>query len=161
MKNLFFFIIILALISACASTKNEKKIITGEFSWNQWQKQAGWESYDAAEYLPGEFLSQQLKHIVVSEDVNLLLFSGSWCGDSKSEVPKIFKLFESANISLDKIKLYGVDRNKLEPTGTAEKYKIKRVPTLLVLRNGKEIGRIIEYPKTSWEEDIFQILTKK
>lgn len=151
----------LVLIAACASTKNEKKIITGKFTWNQWQKQAGWDKYDAADYEPGEFLAGQLSEIVKNNDISFLLFSASWCGDSKSEVPKIYKLFDTAKIPIDRIKLFGVDRQKLEPTGTAEKYKIERVPTLVILRDGKEIGRIIEHPKTSWEEDIFKIITKQ
>jgi thiol-disulfide isomerase/thioredoxin len=157
-KLLLLFISVVFI--ACATTKQEKKIITGRFTWSQWQKEAGWESYDAAGYDPGYFLTEQLLASANSNDIEFLLFSGSWCGDSESEVPKIYKLFDKANIPLNKIKLYGVDRNKREATDTAEKYEIKRVPTLVVLRNGKEAGRIIEYPQMSWEEDIFKILVK-
>jgi len=29
------------------------------------------------------------------------------------------------------------------------------------LRNGAEIGRIIEFPQNTWEDDIFLIISKK
>ena len=161
MKIKVFSLLIVLLLVACAGTRHEKKIITGKFSWNQWQQQTGWNSYDAADYEPGEFLAEQLSNIVSSDSIDFLLFSGSWCGDSESEVPKIYKLFQVAKIPLTKITLYGVDRQKLEPTGTAKKYEIQRVPTLIILSKGKEKGRIIEYPKVSWEEDIFKTLIKK
>ena len=161
MKIKVLSLLIVLLLVACAGTRHGKKIITGKFSWNQWQQQAGWHSYDATDYEPGEFLAEQLSNIVSSDSIDILLFAGSWCGDSESEVPKIYKLFQVAKIPLTKITLYGVDRQKLEPTGTAQKYEIQRVPTLIILGKGKEKGRIIEYPKVSWEEDIFKILMKK
>ena len=162
MRNYVFIFVVALLLAGCATTKQEKRIITGEFSWSQWQKEAGWHNYNASAYEPGDYISGQLNAIITSPGSNIefLLFSGSWCGDSESEVPKIFKLFTEAKIPLSKITLYGVDREKKEPEGIAEKYKIKRVPTLVVLKNGKELGRIIEFPAASWEEDIFKILIK-
>ena len=162
MKKFIYVAIAAVILTACATTKQEKKIITGEFTWNQWQKEADWHSYSAAEYEPGEFLAEQLNSIINNNDngISFLLFAGSWCGDSESEVPKIYKLFDKANIPLAKIKLYGVDRSKREPSGIAAEYNIERVPTLIVLRDGSELGRIIEFPSTSWEEDIFKILIK-
>ena len=160
MKYLLLTVIFALVLSGCATTKHEKEIITGEFTWNQWQQQAGWHDYDAAEYEPGDFLIGQLSSLVKDNDITFLLFAGSWCGDSESEVPKIFKLFGKAGIPLDKIKLFGVDRDKREPSGVAEVYNIQRVPTLIVLKAGKEVGRIVEFPETSWEEDIFKILIK-
>jgi len=37
-----------------------------------------------------------------------------------------------------------------------KKFKIERIPTFIFLRNGKEIGRIIETPVKSLEEDWVQ-----
>jgi uncharacterized protein (DUF1015 family) len=48
-----------------------------------------------------------------------------------------------------------VDRTK-----TVEKMEleIEKVPTFIVYRNGEEIGRIIETPIKSMEEDLYEIL---
>jgi len=156
----FRFILVSIFLIGCATTKNEKVVITGEYTWNQWQKAAGWTLYTADEYEPGDFLVQQISELCNSRDIRFLLFSGSWCHDSEEQLPKIYKLFDAANISLSKVKLYGVDRDKLEPTGIAENYVIEKVPTLILVSNDEEIGRIVELPITSWEEDIFKILVK-
>ncbi len=155
-----FFILLLFIFTACTSFNSEKQVISGKFSWTEWRRQAGWESYNADNYEPGVFLTEQLNSLINNKNkrISFILFSASWCGDSESEVPKIFKMFDIANIPLSKIELYGVDRAKRELSGTAEKFNILRVPTLIVLKNGNEIGRIVEHPLSSWEEDIFKIL---
>lgn len=163
MKNPSIYIIFLlftVLLNSCVSTQSDKVIITGEYTWNQWQKSAEWGRYDAEEYEPGTFLTEQISEISRSRDIDFILFSGSWCHDSELEVPKIYKLFDAANIAFSKIKLYGVDRDKRESQGIAEKYEIEKVPTLIVLNAGNELGRVVEFPETSWEEDIFKILVK-
>ena len=47
-----------------------------------------------------------------------------------------------------------------EPTGTAKSFHIERVPTLAVLSNEKEKGRITDRPEVSWENDIIKMLSK-
>jgi hypothetical protein len=42
----------------------------------------------------------------------------------------------------------------------SEKFNIQRVPTTIVLRDGVELGRIVEYPEKSNEEDLLKILNK-
>jgi hypothetical protein len=39
-----------------------------------------------------------------------------------------------------------------------EELKVERVPTFIFYRDGKEIGRIIENPKTSLIEDFLEIV---
>jgi thiol-disulfide isomerase/thioredoxin len=149
--------------NGCSTTKSTSKakdkiIITGQFTWEEWQRKAGWESYSASDYKPNSVKSDSLAKIINSRDISFMLFGGSWCDDSESEMPKIMKLMNTAGISLNKVSIYGVDHNKREPTGTAASYSIDRVPTLIVFKEGVEINRILEYPKVSWEEDIFNIL---
>jgi thiol-disulfide isomerase/thioredoxin len=133
------------------------KIIVGKITWDDWKKDAGWSDYSAIDYSPTDLVEFRE---IVNSDISFILFSGSWCGDSKSEVPKIFKLFSQAGKE-NKIKLYGLDRMKDEPSGIAKLYKIEKVPTLIILRDNQESGRIIEYPAISWEKDIMQIISSK
>ncbi len=58
--------------------------------------ESGWESFDAEQFTPDEFLTNEISDISKSANINYLLFAGSWCGDSESEVPKIYKLINSA-----------------------------------------------------------------
>lgn len=151
-------------IVACSSVTNqkiEKPVITGKFTWEEWQKQAKWNSYLAKNYtIPKEKLELIISFLDLQTE-KFLLFAGSWCKDSETELPKIFKIFEEIGVKKDNFALYGVDKAKREPEGIAELYQIEKVPTLIVLRNNIEIGRITEFPQLTWEDDIFLILSKK
>lgn len=96
---------------------------------------------------------------------NLLLFMGTWCGDSKREVPKIIKLLSHLNFPMNQLKIVAVDQRKeyykKSPGGEEWGLHIKRVPTLIFLKNGKEVNRIIETPVTSWEADFFAIVSNQ
>ena len=56
--------------------------------------------------------------------------------------------------------MIAVDRTKEEPKAEVEGYEIEYVPTLIFYREQKEIGRIIETPELSLEEDILAILNQ-
>lgn len=57
--------------------------------------------------------------------------------------------------------MYGVDLSKQEGGGLARQYDIQRVPTVIFLRGGKELGRIIEVPKDTMEADFLAITGAK
>jgi tetratricopeptide (TPR) repeat protein len=90
------------------------------------------------------------------------IFMGTWCGDSRREIPRIYKILESAGAEPAQIKLVMVDNRdgtyKQSP-GHEEKGKsIHRVPDLIVYNNKKEMNRIVEYPVISLEKDLLAIL---
>ncbi len=93
-------------------------------------------------------------------DVETIVFLGTWCSDSRREVPRFLKTADALNIPESRVKLFALDRTKTSPDGTSGKYDIQRVPTFIFLKGGKEIGRIVESPKASLEEDMFSILAK-
>ena len=167
-RNISFTIIVILiqlLFISCSSSKysiesdeNGKPMIVGHLTWEEWQENAGWESYSAPSYMPNLKRANELSEIATDNGVDFLIFAGSWCEDTERELPKLYKLITGAGIFPDKIFLYGVDRQKIEPSGTANYYKIEKVPTLVLEVEGEEIGRIVENPKLSWEEDILNIL---
>ncbi|MEM1340441.1 MAG: thioredoxin family protein [Bacteroidota bacterium] len=93
----------------------------------------------------------------------LLLFLGTWCGDSKREVPRVLKILDTANFPNDKLTLIALDKRKesykKSPGGEEKGWNITRVPTLILLQDGKEVNRIVERPVSSWEEDLQTILS--
>jgi thiol-disulfide isomerase/thioredoxin len=156
----------LVALSGCASSQftledgeTKEKMILGLCTWNAWKQHAEWTTYDAPDYTPDAEILPRLAQ-AIKPDVSLLIFGGSWCGDTKAEFPKYFKLFSALNFPQSSLSLHGVSRKKKEPTGIAERYAIKRVPTLIVLKGNNEIGRIVEYPTASIEKDLLNILTK-
>lgn len=94
----------------------------------------------------------------LQDGVEVVVVFGTWCGDSKRNVPRFLKLADLASIPPERIRFYGVDRSKKSSDGVTERYHIERVPTFIFLKNGNEVGRIIESPKHSMEDDILAIL---
>ena len=86
--------------------------------------------------------------------VSVLLFFGTWCHDSEREVPRLLKLLETAGLSEDKLTLIALDYRKREPEGRATKFNVRYTPTAIFMRDGEEVGRIVERPNTSLYEDI-------
>jgi thiol-disulfide isomerase/thioredoxin len=81
------------------------------------------------------------------DSLHLLIFLGTWCEDSQQILPKLFKLLQQAKTPKEKVSILGVDRQKKTLGHLSESFQIHRVPTIIVIKNGIEKGRIIEYGK--------------
>ena len=92
------------------------------------------------------------------EGVDVVVFLGTWCSDSKREVPRFLRIADEVGMDQSRYTLYALDRKKSSPEGTEKAYAVERVPTFIFLRGGKEIGRIVESPRTTLEGDILTIL---
>jgi len=88
------------------------------------------------------------------EDISVVIMFGTWCHDSKREVPRMLRILDSAGVRTEQISLIGVNTNKEEPKGREKTYNLRNTPTLILLKNGKEVGRIIERPNVSLEADL-------
>ncbi|HVX51634.1 MAG TPA: thioredoxin family protein, partial [Chitinophagaceae bacterium] len=93
------------------------------------------------------------------------VFLGSWCGDSKREVPRLVKILQAASFDTVKLRLIFVDNSlakyKQSPQHEEAGKTIHHVPTIIVYGNGREEGRIIETPVVSLEKDLLSIVTNK
>ncbi len=88
-----------------------------------------------------------------------LLFGGTWCSDTQFILPKFFNLQEKSGIADKDISFFAVDRSKQTLGNMAGTFKITNVPTIIVLKDGKEVGRVIEYGKTGkWDEELAELL---
>jgi thiol-disulfide isomerase/thioredoxin len=96
------------------------------------------------------------------KDYKILLFMGTWCGDSKREVPKFYKILDACNYPMDQLTTIAVSREsglyKESPQHEEAGLNIVRVPTFIFYKNEKEINRIIEHPIKSLEKDVQSII---
>lgn len=83
---------------------------------------------------------------------------GTWCGDTKREVPRMLKVLTEIGVEMENIHLIAVDTRKQAPGTSLESLSILKVPTLIVFHSRKEIGRIVETPFNSIEQDLLEIL---
>lgn len=94
-----------------------------------------------------------------ASDITFLIFGGTWCEDTQNILPKFFTYQQKAGFPDNRITLVGVDRAKKSISNLATVFGITNVPTIIVLKNGKEIGRVIEYGKTGqWDKEISDLL---
>ena len=100
-------------------------------------------------------ISKNLKGITIKG------FMGTWCGDSKRETPRFYKVMEAAKFDFNNLALVTVNRSKRTPDNLQEGLQIIRVPTFIFYKKGKEIGRYVEYPRESLEKDILKIVTQQ
>jgi hypothetical protein len=86
---------------------------------------------------------------------------GTWCEDSHNIIPKFYSLTDAAGFPQDRITLIGVDRNKKTLGHLSEALNVDKVPTIMVMKNGKELGRIIEYGTSGmFDKDLAEILSR-
>lgn len=78
-------------------------------------------------------------------DFQLILFTGTWCHDSQQIIPKYFALLEAAEFPEHKMTIIACDRLKNAPANIHRPLNVSMVPTLIVMKDGKEVGRIVEY----------------
>lgn len=95
------------------------------------------------------------------KDISITVVLGTWCSDSRREVPRFFKLIDSIQLNKEILSIICVDRKKESPEGNVTDLNIKFVPTFIIYREKEEIGRIIETPVKSLEQDLLEIICKK
>lgn len=133
---------------------NEEGLVNPVFVEN-WQ-----ESYD--NYSPKKKTIKKLKkYFKKNEDISVNVFLATWCHDSQIQLPDFLKIAHLSNLS--NIQYYALNTKKeMDEFDYIDvySYNIELVPTFIVYRDNKEIGRIIESPKETLEEDLYEILKK-
>ncbi len=120
------------------------------------------DSYDAfyESYAVDSTSIVQLKKLMKDKKVKVVL--GTWCGDSKLQVPHFLKITDALKVSENDVTFIAVDGAKAAEEGLLDGLNIERVPTFIITdQKGQEIGRIVETPKKTLELDLLEILTPK
>jgi len=87
-----------------------------------------------------------------------VIVMGTWCPDSRREVPRMLSVLYSAGVPASHITIYAVDRELKARRTPVRDLDIEKVPTLIVSLKDEEAGRIIESPVVSVEKDLLNIL---
>ncbi len=91
--------------------------------------------------------------------VEVVVFMGTWCSDSRMQVPAFFRILDMLDL-MGKTSIIAVDEDKQTPSGSATANNITHVPTFIFYKNGKEINRIVESPIEFLEDDMLAILSE-
>ena len=117
-------------------------MLLGKTSWNDWKARPSWTEHIADGYEPNAVKVEQALNLMKQKNAAFLVFGGSWCPDTRFQLPTVEKLFRLANVGEERVTLYGVDNDLKDPDGMAQKYGIGWVPTLVAIEDRTEIGRI-------------------
>ncbi|MCI2228806.1 thioredoxin family protein [Polaribacter sp. MSW13] len=166
MKKLVL-IAILGVLTSCnaqqkvTATKNKSGDLVGIANKESFSDDAykGWFNRNYESYKTDQATINSLKKAL--KGYKIKGFMGTWCGDSKRETPRFFKVLEEAGFDLKNVELVTVNRSKKTPDNLQEGLDIKRVPTFIFYKKGKEVGRYVEYARESIEKDILKIVSGK
>jgi thiol-disulfide isomerase/thioredoxin len=186
MKKIYFlFFLLLVLVGGCKTIKpvsdgksevKNKPVVTGTASPEV-------NFHDQTTWILGYFKPDQLTHYphstwylkgiddyqvkteainklleINKDDLSIKIIMGTWCPDSRREVPRFMRVMDAWHYPVEKLIFIGVDDAKQSPVGEYISLNIQRVPTFILYKNNIEAGRIIENPKTSLEQDMVDIL---
>jgi len=163
--------IIIIVFSSCSITKNktitdkrtEQKELIGTCTRAGFQKEEfkTWFQKGYNEYKPDAEIVNKLKEQALYKDVSIKIIFGTWCGDSRRELPRFYKIADEANIPDNIESLTAIDTKRSSRDKKLDSVEFTRIPTFIFYKNGKEIGRIVESTKESLEKDMLSILGKK
>ncbi|MDX9758882.1 MAG: hypothetical protein RBU27_06945 [Bacteroidota bacterium] len=156
MKRFLCITAILLFTVGTAARAQDAPVLTGPIGIADLLDLPGWFGEDFLSYTPMPvYLADIPRHI---EDVEILCFLGTWCSDSRREVPRMIRLLQATNRPPETMRMIGLDRAKRSPDALEARYAIERVPTFIFFRDGEEIGRIVEAPLGSLEKDMLGII---
>lgn len=116
------------------------------------------------QYIPDSATVEQLKKEIAGK-TSIRIFFGSWCGDSKRELPRFIKLLSAISYPLEKVTIIGVGNGdslyKQSPGHEEAGSGVFRVPVFIFHNNGKDLNRINEFPVVSLENDLLRIFSKQ
>ncbi len=148
-----------------SSDKYGKPMLIGECSRAELVKApfSEWFVKNYNSYAVNDSISTQVK--LMLEKKKVVVYLGTWCGDSKREVPRMLKVLDACDLKKSQVKLIMLDNKdstyKQSPGHEEKGLNIHRVPTFIIYENEKELGRIVESPVKSLEKDLFAILNKE
>ena len=165
MKNTFCLSLILLFALSCVTVKtaDTKKspplyIVEGDFNFQGYTDTCHWPISVNSKYEPSENNLPLLK--MKLPEVKIMIYAGTWCGDSKRHVPNFLETLKRSDYPLESVSFRLLDHSKKDKLGREISDSIKFIPTFIIYREGNEIGRIVEHPKTTLEQDLIEILLK-
>lgn len=99
------------------------------------------------------------KLVAVPEGATITIVFGTWCSDCFREIPRLWDALDQVEQKPPFEIKYVAVNEYLRADRDLTAMNIHNIPTLIVERDGKEVGRIIEKPTTTVEEDLLALLT--
>ena len=155
-------LLMIVLFSFCGKKEEAKKpeypILTGWLTQETLFEKLPEMKAEMDRYIPDSAAVEYLK--AFAKKMNILVMLGTWCSDSRREVPRLLKVMEKIQNNNVHVELYGLDRAKSDSLGLGQANQVEFVPTFILFNESGEFGRIIETPEISMEQDLANLLAE-
>jgi thiol-disulfide isomerase/thioredoxin len=112
----------------------------------------------AAAYKPDPAIISGLAGAMADKEV--IVFLGTWCDDSHRLIPQLYRVLQDLRYPLEKVKIYALDEDKKGANQVEAQYSVSFVPTIIIQKDGKELGRVTETVQKNIEADLMNIVGK-
>ncbi|TAE89847.1 MAG: hypothetical protein EAY81_01705 [Bacteroidetes bacterium] len=112
-----------------------------------------WFATNYNQYKPSMSVVEKL---ATHKKCSVLVVLGTWCSDSRELVPELFKVMDL--LGWEQVELIGVDKSKKCSTVDITPLNVEYVPLILLFKDKKLKGKIVETTKKSIEEDLLELL---
>ena len=137
----------------------EKQYLVGYYDYAGFSQECHWDYFVDEKYKPKEKWLDSLATLKVEDSIQLKLFLGCYCGDSRKWVSRFYAL--KPQLPVGEVAIISVDTTKKDEKGYAEEVGLKKIPTFIFYKGSTEIGRIVEKPKGRLEKNLYEVLKKR
>lgn len=148
--------LLLAVVAASLLSCHEKNYLVGYFDYATFQEQCDWDTYVDEDYRAREKWLDSLATLDIRDSLELNLFLGCYCGDSRKWVSRYYAL--EAVLPVKNVEIISVDTTKKDEKRMADMVGLEKIPTFIFYQDGNEIGRIVEKPKGRLEKHLYLLL---
>jgi thiol-disulfide isomerase/thioredoxin len=155
-------------LSSCSSsyqwavTERNEHILVGEIGRAQLTRSDSFKWFDS--FYPLYTVKDMAAFNYITKQKGELSFKiicGTWCEDTQILLPRFYNFCDLQGIANHQVKLIAVDRKKELNNHKPNGYGVTSVPTIIIYKNKKEAGRIVESISHPLELEIQMILEKK
>ncbi len=164
MKSTFFqrFLMFCSVIFLFLFLESCKKnqYLRGYYSWSEFSDSCQWKVKVNEKYKPDSTYLDSLKRLNVPMD--LKLFLGTWCSDSRKWVPKFMAI--KSYMPIQDMQIISVDTSKKDSLKWYQTYQVDSIPMFIFFEAGtqNEIGRLKVKPyKRKLEKTLYFNLKEK
>ncbi len=137
--------------------KTLKGILSREVLLND--AEFAWMKNDISWYKPNADCVTNLT--AVKDTIQLLVFVGTWCEDSQIVFPQLLKMLDQVGFDMKRLTVIGIDRKKTTLGSLTQALGVTKAPTIMVLKGGKEMGRVEEFGKYGiYDKELAEVLAK-
>lgn len=154
-----FFCSVISLLLFSESCK-KNQYLKGYYPWEEFADSCQWKVKINEKYKPDSTYLDSLKRLNVPMD--LKLFLGTWCSDSRKWVPKFMAI--KSYMPIKAIQIISVDTTKKDSLKWYQLYRVDSIPMFIFFESGtqNEIGRLKVKPyKRKLEKTLYLNLKEK